>query len=216
MFDTEVHLSSWNGVISGTGYFAVDDVGGVTLTNIGNTYSGGTSIYNLNTRLTVDDDRELGAPTGSVGIDQGVLQTSAGVSFNPSRTLSTNENSGALPGQFTQAYFDTEGNASSWNGLITGGGGFSVLSSVGSGSLTLTNQQENYLGPTNIGDYPQYGVGGPPPPLAGTTTLVLTVAGNLPSSTAVSIGYNGTFVNTGSLAQTIGSLTRISFALLDL
>jgi autotransporter-associated beta strand protein len=113
--------------------------GALTLTNSGNTYSGGTAI-NSGT-LSVYGDGALGATTGGITFNGGTLQANGGTGLQSGRTVDL------LGGGGT---FDANSLTSTLSGLISGGGGLTVLDSSGRGSLTLTNSANTYSGGTTL------------------------------------------------------------------
>ncbi len=91
--------------------------------------------------LTVSADSGLGASGTTLTLDDGTLQTSAGISFDPTRTMVLGSGNGT---------FDTNGFDSSWGGAVTGSGGLSVISSIPGGALNLSGTN-SYTGGTYVG-----------------------------------------------------------------
>src|ERR1041384_7594691 len=90
-----------------------------------NAYSGGTSVAGTAV-LSVGADNSLGSTATTLTLDGADLRTTAGVSFNPNRSLFLTACGGAI---------DTNGFNSSWNGVISGTG---MLEIEGGGALTLS------------------------------------------------------------------------------
>src|SRR5439155_14687133 len=111
---------TFGGVISGTGAFAQLGTGTTILTGI-NSYSGGTAI--AAGTLAVGADSNLGAAAGGIVFGgTGTLQFLS--SFTTSRAVTLN----------ATGTFDTQGNADTLAGGISGVGG---LGKIGTGTLTL-------------------------------------------------------------------------------
>jgi len=133
-FDANGLNSTLAGVISGSGGFTVADSagGGILTLTRANTYLGGTTI-NTGT-LSVSSDANLGDASGSVAINNGILQLTSGVTS--SRDIDLVSGSDAI---------DPLSGTSTLNGQITGTGQLIV---TGSGTLVLTNGTNNYTGDT--------------------------------------------------------------------
>ena len=113
--------------------------GGLLVLTASNTYTGGATI-NGGT-LNINSDGNLGgANAGVVFTNNATLQQAgtASVSLGSGRGISINNN--------VTATIDTQANAMSIAGVISGSGG---LTKVGSGPLTLSGNN-TYFGPTNV------------------------------------------------------------------
>ncbi|HEY3898205.1 MAG TPA: autotransporter-associated beta strand repeat-containing protein [Chthoniobacter sp.] len=125
--------STYSGVLSGTGSLTKTGAGTLTLTS-SNSYSGGTIISGGT--LAVNGDIALGATSTGVTIDGGTLQTIAGVTTN--RLITLTSNGGTI---------DTDGNTSTFNGVISGAGPLTKATNTGTLILTAAN---TYTGATVI------------------------------------------------------------------
>jgi fibronectin-binding autotransporter adhesin len=134
-FDTNGYASLLSGVISGTGQLVIADSsagGGVlTLTNTGNTYSGGTLLESGT--LSIQSFSELGS--GGLAFDGGALQTQGSLSSSLSLVLDSNGGS-----------IDTAGSTTTLSGLISGVG---ALTKISTGTLVLTGAN-TYSGGTVV------------------------------------------------------------------
>lgn len=182
--DVNGYSSTWQGQISGTGtlyVFAGHGTSGTLTLTAANNYTGGTYIES-NATLNISADNNLGSTNGPVTLNNGTLQTSVGVAFDPNRNMVLGSGNGT---------FDTLGHISSWNGVISGSGGFSLVdsSASGSGALTLTNNN-TYTGLTDISG----------------ARLVLGVTNALNGLDAVQVESTG-LLDLNNHAETIGSLS---------
>ena len=130
--DTQAYNTTLSGLISGGGSLAKVGNGTLTLTN-SNTYSGGTTLWAG--MVTLDSTSALGTST---------------VTFAGNATLQAGEpgtivNKMVISPSVTDTC-DTQGNAVTLSGIISGSGG---LTEIGSGMLTLTGSS-NYSGATNV------------------------------------------------------------------
>jgi fibronectin-binding autotransporter adhesin len=172
IFDTGGNTVTWTGQFSGPGDLAVTGGGTLILTNITNSYAGGTEIYG-NAALQIGADSELGAVAPlrlGDATSNGTLQFASGFNLDPTRTITLNAGGGTID---TQAFNTTISQ------VIGGTGG---LTKAGSGTLTLS-ANNNYTGPTNVN--------------AGT----LLVTGSTGSG-AVTVGSGGTLGGTGLVGAT--------------
>ena len=109
----------------------------MTLTNVANSYSGGTTVGSGST-LVIDTDGEPGAASG--GLILGNAATSGKlVLLNPSAFLAAR----AVPLGAGGGVIDTEGASTTLSGLITGPGG---LTKLGLGTLMLGNAGNSFSG----------------------------------------------------------------------
>ena len=169
--------STLSGAITGTSSLTYQGPGTLILTGA-NTYTGGTT-FNAGT-LAIGSDAELGTG-GGLTFNGGSLKTTTGLS--DSRAVVLNAGGGTI---------DAAGNADTFSGQFTGGGALTVESSVGTGSVTLTNSTNSYTGLTTVD---------------GNTTLFLTGAGTIADSSAVYLAANGaTFDISGTSGTSIKSL----------
>jgi fibronectin-binding autotransporter adhesin len=142
-----------SGVISGTGTFSTLSGQTVTLTNAGNTYSGGTSL--VGSTLIISADGNLGAvpgsaTPGSILLNGGDLTASSSFTLNSNRGIALGPASGTGSGRITV----NSGATLTYNGIIANNGtstsGFTFL---GPGTLDLSGSTaaNTYSGPTTIG-----------------------------------------------------------------
>jgi autotransporter-associated beta strand protein len=117
--------------------FVLGGHGVLTLTNVANSYSGGTTVGSGST-LVIDTDGEPGAASG--GLILGNAATSGKlVLLNPSAFLAAR----AVPLGAGGGVIDTEGASTTLSGLITGPGG---LTKLGLGTLMLGNAGNSFSG----------------------------------------------------------------------
>ena len=182
------------GLVPGTGAgtanaTAVMATGTVVLTNMVNTYSGGTIIDSGTLSLTVNSLVPLG--TGGITLNGGTFQWQNGITTDIStKTITLGASNGT---------FDVNGSAGTANSIILangigngGSGALTVASSFAGGSLTL-NGVNSYTGGTTVNS---------------STTFLLN--GSLSSGPVI---VNGTFGGTGTIG---GSVTANSGATLTL
>lgn len=116
----EFEAATQSGVLSGSGAVLNSGLGTLTLTAT-NTYSGGTTLYDGT--LAISSDANLGAASGPLIFDYGILQLLADVDLS-ARAVTVTAVGGGL---------DTNGHASSLSGVQAVGNFFRL----GAGSLTL-------------------------------------------------------------------------------
>ncbi len=171
--------ASFGGVISGTGTFVKVGSAALTLTGT-NTYSGGTTLSNGT--LSVGNDNNLG--TGTLTLNGGTLQTSAGITSSKNVVLTGNNGT-----------FDTNGFNSTLSGVISGSGG---LNKNGSGILTLSGS-DTYTGFTNINAGTLF--------MGAANVLSNSTTVSLASGTVLDLGSNNQSIGslTGSGGVSLGS-----------
>jgi autotransporter-associated beta strand protein len=186
--------STFSGVIGGMGLLSVSGGGSVALTGTGNTYQGGTSVSGAT--LVIAGDGSLGLATGSLTLDAASTLQTLGAT-------TSSRNIAILGG----ATIDTDGQSDAFSGVISGGGGLTVLSSNGAGVLNLSGLN-TYLGGTIVN-------GG---------TLQLGVSNALWATGSLTVGSGGTFdlngydqtltaavVNNGTIKTGLGTLTASTY-----
>ena len=165
--------STFGGTIQdGNGQTSLVLVGGVLNLTGANTYSGGTTIGGGT--LNVNSDAALGGASGAVTFTNNAsLQFGANnVSLNSSRTISINSG--------VTATFDTNGNAATIQGAITGSGS---LTKIGAGVLGINNSgASSYTGATTV--------------LGGT----LVVTGGFTATSGISVASGAAFGGDGATA----------------
>jgi fibronectin-binding autotransporter adhesin len=116
--------NTFSGLIQGTGSVNMINSGVLALSNVGNTYSGGTGISGGGT-IQWSADGEFGAPSGSVTLNNGTLDIIGGISSSvrPFILLGSGPNT-----------IDTNANTVTISGNISGSG---PLTKAGSGTLIL-------------------------------------------------------------------------------
>lgn len=179
-----------NGTISGSG--SLTKLGaGVALINAANTYTGGTILQDG--VLDATQDNRLGAASGGLTFDGGILHTGAG--FVSARTVTINAAGGTI---------EDEGGAT-FSGVLQGTGG---LSKNGAGTTILTNEN-TYTGGTTINSGTlQVGSGGTVGSLQGDITNngallfnrsdATTFAGVISGTGEVSVAGGGTLTLSGT------------------
>ena len=147
------HNTAISGVIdefTGAGSLIKSGSGTLTLSGV-NCYTGGTSISGGITAIS--NDNNLGATTGGVTFsNNAILQTTAGVTFAAARTFTINATGGTI---------DTNNQASTLNGTISGAGVLNVVNSSGTGFGVLTVTADNSAGFTGgfvVGDASDHNV----------------------------------------------------------
>jgi autotransporter-associated beta strand protein len=170
--------TTFAGVLSGTGSFAKEGAGTLTLTGA-NSYTGSTLVLGGTLQF---------AGTGSLS-SLSPITVSSGATLDLNGTT---QNIGALSGGGTvllgsgTLLAGASNTATTFAGAISGPGSFLK---VGTGTMTLTGPDHAYTGSTTI--------------LSGT--LQLAGSGRLPAETAVTVSSGATFDLTNT-SQTIGSL----------
>ena len=136
LFDTTSGISTWSGLFSGGGILKTTGTGILELTNVSNSYSGGTTI-DLGGTLQISSNGDLGNAGGAVtfGAGSGTLNLAAAVSSARAVTLTGT------------GIFHTTSGLSTWSGLFSGGG---TLETTGTGILELSNAANSYSGGTFI------------------------------------------------------------------
>lgn len=169
---TNSFTATLSGLISGGGALFSNQSGTLILTNAGNTYSGPTSISNGT--LSIGSAGNLGN-SPLLGLDSATLLATG--TLNLTKVLFIPLGSGG-------GTFNTNGNAVTLPGKITGTGSLTVTDSgVGTGSLSLTNNNNNYSGATSI--------------LNGAT-LKITSSSNLGSSSQLTLDMGTLFLLSGT------------------
>jgi fibronectin-binding autotransporter adhesin len=177
----------YTGVLSGTGGLTVGkitDSGTVVLTNVKDTYAGGTTVANA--KLRVADDANLGDPSGGLILDGGELMAT-GSGLVTFRSVALTANGGTLAAEVA-GLADFQGN-------ITGSGALTIGDELNTGTVEFSGTN-TYLGPTTI--------------VSGTTLKALST-GALSSASAFivtgTLDLNGFSNQIGSLAGT-GTVTN--------
>ena len=181
VIDVDGQATTFNGAIGGSGGLTVADTAGggkLTLSDTANNYAGGTTIAN-GAALSVGNDAELGATGAGNGLTfiGGTLQTTTGITS--ARAISLGSGGGTI---------DTTNASDIFSGAVSGGG---ALTKNGSGTLTLSDANNNYTGGTIVN--------------AGTLAVAGTGAlgtGNLALDGGSTLQTQGAFVsgNTVSIA----------------
>jgi len=155
-----------------------------------NTYTGGTSINGGN--LVIDGDDSLGASSGGLSLDGGMLKILADIASARAITL----NSGG-------GIFNTNSYTLSLSGIISGAGG---LQKAGTGTLILSGAN-TYLGTTTINaGTVQLGADNAIPQ-GSTVTLASGATLNLAGHTATIVSYSGSGTLAMRLQSGVTSLT---------
>ncbi|MDE2038812.1 MAG: autotransporter domain-containing protein [Elusimicrobia bacterium] len=144
--DSGGNTSTFSGVISGNGGLDIASSQGggmVVLSNVGNNYTGDTTINTGS--LSISDDRELGGLAGSVRIGNkfNELQFTSGVNSARSIVLGV----GTAPGGGT---LDYTGGQTSLSGVISGSGGLFITHSSGSNGQIYLSGPNTYTGDTTV------------------------------------------------------------------
>ncbi|MCP4563857.1 MAG: hypothetical protein GY837_25325, partial [Bosea sp.] len=132
--DNSIVASIASTIVDGSGTAIVKVGGGTLILSGNNSYTGGTTI--AGGVLQVSADANLGATSGGLSLDGGMLRTTA--SFSSARNAVIDAGGGT---------FQTEADLF-WSGVISGGG---ALTKTGSGTLVLTGTN-TYAGGTMIAD----------------------------------------------------------------
>jgi fibronectin-binding autotransporter adhesin len=192
------NTATYTGVISGTGGLTVGDgtdLGTVALSNVNNSYFGGTTVSEAT--LTVSDDRNLGAVSGGITLDGGELVVSDG--FSSLRLVVLTAKGGTLAA--------VAGASTDFQGDITGSGGLTIGDGVHTGIVGLAGTN-TYLGSTMIlsgATLKAFSTTALSPSSAFIVTGTLDVDGQ--SNTIGSLGGSGTVTNGDSINAllTVGS-----------
>ena len=194
--DTNGNNATLSGAISGPGSLTKIGVGILSLTNNGNNYSGGTNI-NAGT-IRVSAANALG--TGPVAIANGAeLQNNlANLTIANAITLAAGNET-----------IDTDGLAMTLSGQLSGAGAFFKTSS---GTLTLTNNSNNFSGGINLnGGAIAAGANN----ALGTGTLAMASGTTLQSAAAgLTLGNAITLTGSGTIDTNSNNLT-LSGAIAD-
>ena len=186
---------TYGGLVQGTG--VLTKIGGGVLTLTGaNTYSGGTF---LNAgAVAVSADSALGAATGPLTFNGGVLQFDSNFNLSSSRVITLNAAGGGFAGG---GGFDVNGHATTVSQGIVGAGGLTISDSSGGGGVLVLTGANSYTGGTTIaGGALQLGAGG----ISGSVVGNVTDNGALVFDRSDVVTFPGIISGTGSLAQ-IGS-----------
>jgi autotransporter-associated beta strand protein/T5SS/PEP-CTERM-associated repeat protein len=133
-------VATINGTVGGINGITKSGAGTLTLTNAGNTYTGGTAI-NGGT-LVISSNGQLGNVSGALSFaNGGILRTTADITTNRNTTLNAGGGSLLVDANTTLTM----------QGVITGGAG-NALTKTGLGTLILTNASNTYAGGTVISD----------------------------------------------------------------
>jgi autotransporter-associated beta strand protein len=188
---TAGNTTTLSGILSGAGGLTKNDSGTLVLSNILNSYNGGT---NLNGgTLSVGSDADLGTTSGNLTFAGGTLLTTAGFSTN--RTVSLGLGGGT---------FDvTTGNTTTLTGLVSGGGNLNLTDL---GTLVLANSGNSYTGNTTVTGGATLSIGAAGD--LGTSTLSLTNAtllgtGNMNLTSGVNFSQNSTLTAASGKSMTI-------------
>ncbi len=181
--------ATYTGLISGAGGLTVGDgthLGTVVLTNVSNSYTGGTTVSVAT--LSVAHDANLGDLSGGVTLDGGELVAANG--FSTSRTVALTANGGTLAA--------TAAGKAIFSGNLTGAGNLTIGDAVNTGTVALGGTN-TYLGSTIIAS------GATLQALSATAlspTSALTVTGTLDvhgfANEIGSLAGSGTVTNGGS------------------
>ncbi|WP_269475643.1 autotransporter-associated beta strand repeat-containing protein [Variovorax sp. WDL1] len=136
-FQTDAALAS-TGVVSGAGGLIKSGSGTLTLTGT-NTYSGGTTI--AGGELSVSADANLGAASGALSFDGGILQVTDAAFSSTARTIQMSANGGGF--NIVQPF-----GTFSVGQVLTGDGG---LTKKGAGTLVLSGAN-SYAGGTTLSE----------------------------------------------------------------
>ena len=160
--DTQNFNSTYDGIISGAGRFTKIGSGALTLSGA-NTYTGGTTINNGT--IIVGADNNLGASSGNISMNGGILQYSAG--FETARNLSvgfavinTNGFNSTMSGVISGVNLLKNG-----SGILTLSGANTLTGSIALSAGTLSVSADNNLGASSaslaleFGSTLQYGSG---------------------------------------------------------
>ena len=182
-------MATYSGVISGTGGLLVgdgDDPGTVVLTNITNSYTGGTTV-GRGANLSVSRDGALGDLTGGITLDGGEMLGTG--NFSTSRLIALTANNGTVAA--------AAGGGASLSGNLTGSGGLTIGNSVNTGTVSLGGAN-TYIGSTTIVSEATLAAGSTgalSPTSAFTVTGTLDLAGF--SNQIGSLAGTGTVTNGG-------------------
>jgi fibronectin-binding autotransporter adhesin len=177
----------YTGVISGAGGLSVgdgDDPGTVVLSDLNNSYTGGTTVSDAT--LRVANDANLGDPSGGLTLNGGEL-VGSGSGLITSRPIALTANGGTLAAG--------AGGTADFQGNVTGSGALTIGDPVNNGTVELGGTNA-YLGATTI--------------VGGATLRALSTGALSPMSAFLVTGtvdLNGFSNRIGSLAGT-GAVTN--------
>jgi len=123
--------------ITGTGNVFINGGETITLSNINNAYSGGTTVQEPGSTVSISSDANLGNVSGSLTLDSGTLLTTASLTMERNIDLGTEGPNTINTGTFTDTIA----------GSISGDG---ALIKTGAGTLILTSTTNSYIGGTTI------------------------------------------------------------------
>ena len=199
------NTATYAGVISGSGGLTVGDgthLGTVAITNVSNSYSGGTTVSGAT--LSVAQNANLGYVIDGITLDGGELVVSNG--FLSYRSLALTANGGTLAA--------VASGVSDFQGQITGAGGLTIGDAVNTGIVGLAGTN-TYLGGTTIvsgATLKAMSTAALSPTSAFTIDGTLDVAGR--SNEIGSLTGTGTVTNGDSVEAvlTVGDNTSTSFS----
>ncbi|MFW7358333.1 MAG: autotransporter-associated beta strand repeat-containing protein [Brucella sp.] len=183
MVDTNGNNGMFSNTIDGAGSLTKMGAGTLTLSGT-NTYTGGTRV--MGGVLSISDDRNLGASTGALSIDNGTLLLTADLTSGRSVML------GVHGGTIETA----ASTSSTFSGVFSNAG---KLTKAGDGTLILTGANTYNGGTTVSGGILQIGNGGATGSIMGNVTLDTGAA--LAFNRSDDITYTGLVSGSGALHQ---------------
>ena len=132
---------TFSGLVSGTGTLTQKGLGILTLTNLLNSYAGGTIVSGG--VLSVVDDAVLGSLTGGITLQGGELLTTA-LNFNSARAVTLN-----LIGT-ANILAAVSGGTAAYTGIVSGAGKLQVGDGTNTGTVVLASGGNAYLGGTTV------------------------------------------------------------------
>ncbi|WP_247997768.1 autotransporter-associated beta strand repeat-containing protein [Brucella tritici] len=183
MVDTNGNNGMFSNTIDGAGSLTKMGAGTLTLSG-SNTYTGGTRV--MGGVLSISDDRNLGASTGALSIDNGTLLLTADLTSGRSVML------GVHGGTIETA----ASTSSTFSGVFSNAG---KLTKAGDGTLILTGANTYNGGTTVSGGILQIGNGGATGSIMGNVTLDTGAA--LAFNRSDDITYTGLVSGSGALHQ---------------
>jgi len=185
-----------SGVLSGSGTLIKSGAGKLTLSNAGNSHSGGTSIS-----------------VGTLGFGHVAALGGGSVTFTGSASLQAGV-SGTLTNNLVinngvTGTFDTQASSVTASGIVSGSG---ILAKTGAGTLTLSNADNTHSGGLTIGEgtvnYAQLtALGTGTVTFSGNATLQAGIAGDLTNALAIDTGVNAVFDTQANNATLSGDIT---------